>query len=282
MTILPLLLASLAAAPSPAGAETISYASRDSGTCSLRAYTSLFPKRVAAQKVSLSAICRYSKADGSWKKVSFPVTAAKVVRPVGNLPAARSHATDTELYDLTALSGLGTEPGLLAVEWSEDGLRQSALLACGGILCNDLSLGPVPYGQRPACLPARKSAEALLVPDPELECYAKFDSEDKPRTHKAADAKTAWRLLVDALEKGDLLAIQELTTRKGFYSLKQGAGHPDVSPEIWRTWGRNWKRSEQRWTSDSEMNFGPEMKAAGVSFLKDAQGWRLQEWRGGE
>ena len=73
------------------------------------------------------------------------------MRPDPRPPAVRSWRGDRELYNLTRLGGTEGSTALLAAESTEDGVRAGAVLACGSVLCEDLTIAAPPPGKIAAC-----------------------------------------------------------------------------------------------------------------------------------
>jgi hypothetical protein len=264
-----------------AGAGELVYAARDGGRCSVRVRTPIVATRAKPPTVTLQALCRYQPGSDRWAPVALPSPTSRLARPNPHTPTARSMASDTLLFDVTALAAIEKDPALIALEWTVEGTRSSALLACGGILCQDLDFRPMPPGKVAACLPGRQSAEALFVTDPELDCYARFDVAGAPRQRTAATAKQAMRLLGAALAAGDLRSIQELTTRAGLLSLRRAApAHAEVTGH-WHALGQGWAKAPMKWLSEREVLIGDERKPARAEFVQDSRGWRLAAWSPG-
>jgi hypothetical protein len=276
LTALLLLGGSLAA-----GAGELVYAARDGGRCSVRVRTPIVSTRARPPTVTLQALCRYQPGSDHWAPVALPAARSRLARPNPYPPAARSMASDTLLFDVTMLAAIEKAPALIAIEWTAEGTRSSAVLACGGILCQDLDLRAPPPGKIAACAPGKQSAEARFVADPELECFARFDVAGAPRQHTAATAQQAMRLLGAALAAGDLRSIQELTTRAGLLSLRRAVPDNAELTEHWHALGQGWAKAPMKWLSEREVLIGDERKPARAEFVQDSRGWRLAAWSPG-
>jgi hypothetical protein len=264
----------------PAGPPLV-YAVRAQGQCTLRARTSDFPPSVENVTVTLHAVCRYEPGADRWSTVTMPQPATRAAHRNPHPPTARSVLTDTEIFDLSDLALLHEEPALIAVEWMQGHEQSSAVLACGGMLCNDIDIGPTPAGKIAACLPHHQSAQALFVSDPEIGCYAQFDQADAPRARIARTPAQALERLIESLTVADVAAIRDLTTRRGFVALRSTVPGAGLDPAFWRAWGRAWTQASKHWISEGEILIGPDMKAARAVFTRDAIGWRLDEWNPG-
>jgi hypothetical protein len=119
---------------------------------------------------SLQGVCRFDPASERWTPLPRPQG-----RKDWSLTPLEGNSSGQEriLYEFPR------QTALFWAEWREvlDGERyigshsvHEQLVTSGGMLCNDISLGPAPPGKEPACVPYDDHAEARFVPSPKSGC----------------------------------------------------------------------------------------------------------------
>jgi hypothetical protein len=96
----------------------------------------------------------------------------------------------------------------------------------------------------------------------------------------------AWETVLRAIQAGDKEALARACTAKGYQSIVKGHRAQEATPDDLKAWGKSWSGQAFRFTSETAetatASFGNEVKSHGVSFLKTADGWKLDGWRPGE
>lgn len=121
----------------------------------------------------IETVCRFDAEQGRWQVL---MQSQQSTEPV-ELPSPARKAGTTEAHVVARLPTVA----LYWLRWSE-GLGSADVTDLdthhgfgfvGGMLCEDIHLGPAPVGQVATCIPYARRAEARFVPDPLLACAPK-------------------------------------------------------------------------------------------------------------
>lgn len=107
----------------------------------------------------------------------------------------------------------------------------------------------------------------------------------KPAETIANRVEDGWSSLLLALQTGDDAGIAKHTTPAGLASLRAGV-HDEPEKTAFARWGKLWAKWETRWKQKSDDKahavMGPEVKEAGLDFVKVDGVWKLDRWSPGE
>jgi hypothetical protein len=96
----------------------------------------------------------------------------------------------------------------------------------------------------------------------------------------------AWETVLRAMQAGDKEALALACTAKGYQSIVKGQRTHEATPNDLKAWGKSWSGQAFRFTSETAetatASFGNEVKSHGLSFLKTADGWKLDLWAPGK
>jgi len=99
----------------------------------------------------------------------------------------------------------------------------------------------------------------------------------------------AFNLVVLAMQRGDIAAIERLTTQDGIESMRFNtraavAGGQD-SITVFKNLDKTWASWELRWQpvegDRALLHMGPEIKQHSLAFVHTASGWKLDRWTPG-
>jgi len=114
-----------------------------------------------------------------------------------------------------------------------------------------------------------------------------FEITDKRATTQPATAEAAWKAVVAALQAGDKEALAKATTEKGYKSIMGEEGKAMTVEERKLRGDRwsNWEVQFSRKTDDAATANVVAPKTDGgiwVTFIKTAEGWKIDGWTPGE
>ena len=102
-----------------------------------------------------------------------------------------------------------------------------------------------------------------------------FYHEDEYGT---SSPQAAWHSLLIAMKKGDLQAIESLTTERGLIRLRNNHSQAK-NLEDWPNLAEDWLKSEIIYESvgknSATLHLIPGLIPLGIDFLKDSEGWKI-------
>jgi len=120
---------------------------------------------------------------------------------------------------------------------------------------------------------------------PPTEAVKTAEPSSPQKSVAALTPEEAWSGVLAALQAGDDAALARVATVDGIASLeKRVVGEPKKT--AFARWGKGWSAWEVRWTKREptrvEARLGPEVKEAGLVFVKTDTGWKLDRWTPGD